>query len=98
MPKLMRVGDTFSGTCNSHGTITGTITGGSPNVKAENKAVARIGDKGTCSCGHVFTIKTGSSLVKADGIGICRVGDNATVDVVGGNLTAQNNPTVVVIS
>lgn len=91
----MRVGDPFVGTCNTHGPITGVITSGSSIATADTKAMARVGDKGDCSCGHKFTITTGSSVVKEGSTGYCRVGDAATVDIVGGNLTAQSSSSVV---
>lgn len=93
--KIMRVGDIFSGSCNTHGIITGTITTGSSTTKANNIAIARVGDRGTCSCGHTFTITSGSNIVKVDGVGICRLGDTATVDIVGGNLIAQSTSSTI---
>jgi uncharacterized Zn-binding protein involved in type VI secretion len=94
MAKIMRQGDTFSGTCSKHGSVTGTIDAGSSIGMVDNKSIARVGDKGTCSCGHKFTITSGSSIVTLEGLGICRVGDTATVDVVGGSLVAvSGSPT-----
>jgi uncharacterized Zn-binding protein involved in type VI secretion len=94
MAKVIRVGDPFSGTCNTHGPVTGTVTSGG-SAKANGQPIARVGDGGTCSCGHTFTITSGSSRVSSDGRGVCRVGDQATVNIVGGTLTAQSGSTTV---
>ncbi len=79
---IARKGDSHSGVCD-HGyiccphSVTGTITAGSINVKANNLDVARVGDAVTHNCPHCGTgsLTSGSSTVKANGIAVARQGD-----------------------
>src|SRR6185312_3383657 len=65
---VARVGDPIT-----HG---GSVTAGSPTVKANGLAVARVGDAVNCAVHGAQTITgTGASTaVKANGIGIARLG------------------------
>lgn len=67
MPKVARVDDTIS-----HG---GEIIEGSPDVEANGKAVARLGDKVKCRVHGTKVIATASETVFANGKGVARIGD-----------------------
>ena len=92
MPGVAGVGDSHSGICGHgfdccpHG-VTGVIAAGSPNVKVNDKFVARLNDPVTHNCPHCGTgnISSASSTVKANGIGVARLGDS--VEYPGGSGT-----------
>jgi uncharacterized Zn-binding protein involved in type VI secretion len=97
-PKIARVGDSFSGHCQVHGNITGTITTGSTLTKDEAKDIARVGDVVTGSCGHKGVIKTGSSLWIDETKAVARVGDTVGIGNPGdridsGTITSGSNLT-----
>ena len=102
MPGVARVGDTHNGICN-HGLkccphkVSGNIVSGSPNVMANGKPVARLGDSVVHDCPHCGTgeISSASSTVKANGIGVARIGDSVVypggsgvIDSCSGNVNA----------
>jgi len=82
MPNVARVSDEHMGIC-SHGlpccphSVVGTIIEGSPNVNANDLAVARLGDPVVHSCPHCGTgnVASSSGTVKANGMGVAREGD-----------------------
>ena len=67
MAKVIRVGDP-----GSHG---GSVTTGSPDVIANGKAVARVGDTYACPIHGSNPIATGSGDTFANGKAVARVGD-----------------------
>lgn len=69
-----RLGDKVSGTCSAHGAQNGTIVTASSNVMANNRAVARIGDKVSLECGHRAVIVTSSPDVTSNRLH-ARLGD-----------------------
>jgi len=78
-----RLGDEVSGRCFGHsgGPIKkGTIVTASPNVKANDRAVARIGDKVNLECGHRAVIVGGSPDVKTNDRQHARLGDRVEGD------------------
>lgn len=90
MSGVARVGDRHEGTCNHYfpccpHLVSGSIVKGSPNVKANGKQVARLGDEVDNNCPHcgIGWISSSSSTVKANGIGVARIGD--TVEYPGGS-------------
>jgi uncharacterized Zn-binding protein involved in type VI secretion len=93
MPAVARVGDQHSGVC-SHGLpccphgVSGPIVQGSPDVFANGKAVARLGDSITHSCPHCGTgnVSSASGTVKANSKGVARVGDSVTYPGGGGTI------------
>jgi uncharacterized Zn-binding protein involved in type VI secretion len=76
---VVLVGQVIHGTCSVHGAITLSFTVGSPTTDVNGSAVVRIGDTGTCSCGHTCKAVTGSTNVFADGIGVHRQDDTGNV-------------------
>jgi len=88
MPQVARVGDV-----SSHG---GTVSSGSPTVKAGGLPVIRAGDMHVCPIpGHGTTPFTSSSTRKANGKSIVRAG----VDVCGcGATIVAGAPTVNITS
>lgn len=68
MPKIIRVGDP-----GSHG---GEVTTGSPDVFANNKQVARVGDTYNCPIHGPNEITSGSPDVFANDQAVARVGDD----------------------
>jgi uncharacterized Zn-binding protein involved in type VI secretion len=95
MPSLARKGDPHSGVC-SHGLpccphgVSGVISAGSPDVNANGKPVARLGDSVTHSCPHCGTgvVSSASGTVKANGIGVARAGDSVTYPGGGGTINS----------
>ena len=85
MPAAARVGDTHEGVC-SHGlsccphNVKGTIIGGSPNVKVNGSAAARLLDPVAHNCPHCGTgyISSASGTVFINGLGAAREGDAVT--------------------
>ena len=55
---IAKVGDVVSGTCNTHGATTGTVTTGSATVFCDGQSVAYEGCSATLSCGHTATLRT----------------------------------------
>jgi maltoporin len=90
----MRIGDTGTGTCSTHGavSIVFTATSGNMTDTTNNKAVVRVGDTGIASCGATITATTGSSLVTNAGAAIHRVGDTGTISH-GGTFTSTTSTT-----
>ena len=79
---IVRVSDQISGTCNAHSppcSVTGIWDTGSPSSIDQGKAIVRIGDTGTASCGHSFFAVTGSSVMTCEGIGEVRIGDQVNI-------------------
>jgi uncharacterized Zn-binding protein involved in type VI secretion len=68
MARIARVGDKTS-----HG---GAILSGSSDVKANNKAEARVGDPVSCPTHGTNTIVGGSSTVSANNKKKARIGDS----------------------
>lgn len=68
MPKVVRVGDP-----GSHG---GSVVTGSPNVYANGKKVARVGDTYACPIHGPNPIVSGSPDAYANGVKVARVGDS----------------------
>lgn len=89
MAKATRVGDQGAGVCYLHVvpvSFVTTFNQGDPKVNVDGKAVMRVGDFGSASCGHTTRALTGSSTVSgSNGQGIHRVGD--TGEIVGGGGT-----------
>lgn len=56
------------------GHVGGVIVQGSPNVSANDRPVARVGDAIACGCGTTDTIVTGARMVEADSRPVARVG------------------------
>ncbi|WP_458789283.1 PAAR domain-containing protein [Adonisia turfae] len=67
MPKVVRVGDS-----GSHG---GQIVTGSPTLRADAQAVARVGDTYNCPEHGPNPIVEGSPTLRAEGRAVARVGD-----------------------
>jgi uncharacterized Zn-binding protein involved in type VI secretion len=87
MPAVARLTDIWSGICCCHPPIpcvamTGQIITGSPNIKCENKAQARLTDMTIGNCGHTGFIVTSSSTVFANNLGKALLGSQ----VVGCNI------------
>ena len=68
MPHIVRLGDT-----STHG---GTVTSASPDVRAEGKFVARLGDTFLCPAHGARVIASASAGRRANGRGIARHGDS----------------------
>jgi len=88
MAALTRIGDTGTGSCNSHDDstpYTTTFTSGAATVFANNIAVCVVGSVGSSTCGHETVAATGSSNVFAENVAVHRVGD---VGANGGPYTA----------
>jgi uncharacterized Zn-binding protein involved in type VI secretion len=82
---VCRIGDTTNGICyhSSHDdpiAKTGSITGGSTNVFANTKGIARNGDIITASCGHTGIITGTSGNVYVNGKQIAKIGSTFTGD------------------
>ena len=78
MPNVAFIGSVFKAVCCCHDgciDVTGVIVSGSPTVFACNPSVARIGDIGIASCGHIAVIVTGSATVFTNSISTARIGD-----------------------
>ena len=91
---ISRVGDTATGICYAHKnpiSVTGIVTSGASSVTCEGKAVARIGDQVTFSCGHIGVISTCSSSSKVEGLGIARVGDSVTGSMIATLVSGSGN-------
>lgn len=75
---VARQNDIVIGDCEIHGpNIKGKITSSSPNVEANGRGVARIGDKVKAECGHVSTIVSGSTSEKPNNkLGIAHQNSN----------------------
>lgn len=75
---ICRLGDLASGVCLGHGSPTGWVgptTTASAGFTCDGIPVCTIGDVGTTSCGHTFTITTGSAVCTGvNGQYIARVG------------------------
>ena len=90
--KLARVGDTASGTCDSHDhtlTVDGTITS-SQNTTVfdkDNVPFALVGDIVTFSCTHTGIILDGTSIVTVKGIPVAVEGSNVGTGT--GNIIAK---------
>ncbi|QRD62776.1 PAAR domain-containing protein (plasmid) [Xanthomonas citri pv. citri] len=68
MRMLIVVGDKHSGG--------GSVVSGSPDTDIDGKAVARVGDKATCTkCKGVFPIVSGDPTLVIDGKPVARHGD-----------------------
>jgi len=81
MPKVARIGDTWTGICKCHPTpipMTGIIISGSPDTFSEGKAIARVGDITIGTCGHTGVIITGSTINKSNGKFKAIVGSQVT--------------------
>ena len=97
MPGVARLGDQHSGIC-SHGLpccphkVTGVISSASPDVNANGKGVARLGDAVIHSCPHCGTgvVSSASSTVKANGISVARLGDSVTYPGGGGTIISAS--------
>ena len=97
MPAVARKGDQHEGIC-SHGllccphSVSGTITGSSPDVYTNGVPVARLGDAVVHNCPHCGTgeISSASSKVFANGIGVARLGDSVTYPGGGGTITSAS--------
>ena len=79
---IVRVGDQIKGTCPAHNhpiDVTGTWDTGSGISTTEGKAMVRVGDTGTASCGHSFFAVTGSSVMTSEGKNIVCVGDEVNI-------------------
>jgi uncharacterized Zn-binding protein involved in type VI secretion len=77
-----RLGDRVTGVCKGHNgspTVNGTIVTGSPDVKANDLPVARIGDKVKLDCGHNAVIVGSSSDVTSNRLH-ARLGDKVAGD------------------
>ena len=94
---IVRVGDQISGTCNAHNpprSVTGVWENGSPNSTDQGRAMIRVGDTGTASCGHSFFAVSGSSVMFSEGLAVMRVSD--PVNIQGGSgvcVTGSNTDT-----
>ncbi|MCL2201270.1 MAG: PAAR domain-containing protein [Oscillospiraceae bacterium] len=95
MGQVARRTDTHRGVCD-HGegccphSVSGTITGGSPNVTVGGLGVARMDDPVTHSCPHCGTgrISSASGSVTVNGRGAARVGDSVTYPGGSGTITS----------
>ena len=73
---IARLNDQTMGNCSEHGNdIGGKITSASPNVTANSRGVARLGDKVLADCGHEAVIITASPTVSANQRGVARLSD-----------------------
>jgi len=98
---VVRVDDTFSGQCDHDEEccphdVEGVFIEGSPNVRANERAVVRVGDavSGNCPhCGGAGYAVEGSSIVKANGIPVVRVGDAVSLGG-GGGVATSGSPNV----
>ena len=96
--QIARVGDTTHGTCYRHTkpiTVDGTITTGANGFTGDGKALARVGDTVTASCGHTGIINSGASKATCNGRPIARVGDTFTGDYVGNITSGYGKGTVI---
>lgn len=77
MKFVARLGDKTIGSCEEHGDdIQGTIITASADITANNKPVARLGDKVLAECGHISTIITAGMKTNPNNKGgIARLGD-----------------------
>lgn len=81
-----RVGDEIKGVCNAHSPhrdVTGVWDVGSPSSRSEGRAIVRVGDTGTASCGHSFFGVAGSPLSRSEGRALMRISD--PVNIQGGD-------------
>ncbi len=82
MAQIARVNDSVIASCSVHGSRTGTILTGSGVGDSSSRAIARVGDTGSLTCGHTFIITGGSAIGDILGIKIARVNDS--IQVTGG--------------
>lgn len=80
---VCRLGDTASGMCSNHPSAvpwTGVVTIATGGFTVDGIQVATLGDGGTTSCGHEFTITSASAVCTApNGKKIARKDDEVTV-------------------
>jgi len=90
VPKVARKGDNVRYQCQIGNDIhsgTGSISGGSPDVKAEGQNVARDGDPVNCGpCGTGTIRATGTT--KVNGRKIALVGDSVNLPTGSGTITS----------
>lgn len=92
-----RLGDQVSGRCFGHAggpIFKGVIVTASSNVKANDRLIARIGDKVDLECGHKAVIVGSSPDVKTNDRQNARFGDTVAGDGVvyqGEIITASSN-------
>ena len=95
--QVVVVGSLASGTCNAHATPqdwTGQVLSGVPLLTVTGQSISRVGDLGSCSCGHAFRISqaSGSLLSTPPGVPVSVVGD--AVEVVDGSGTVVGSGTI----
>ena len=101
MPGFARKGDIHSGICD-HGqrccphSVSGTITGHSPDTFANGIEVARLNDSVEHSCPHCGTghVSSASGDVKANGIGVARLGDSVSYPGGGGTIDSASSDVI----
>lgn len=91
---IARIGDSWSGTCSIHGSVTGIIVGGSGLTLDESKQVARVGDQVIATCGHTGQIVTGSGLTLDESKQVARIGDQIAGSTLSGQITTGSSLTM----
>ena len=102
MPAAARVTDEHRGVC-GHGepccphSVAGTITQGSPNVRVNGLAAARLGDPVAHDCPHCGTghISSGSGTVRVNGAPAARIGDSVAYPGGSGIITTASGNVAV---
>lgn len=93
---IARLNDKTIGDCSEHGpNIKGRIVSASGNTNANNRRVARLGDKVEAECGHTAKIVTASSNTNPNFKGAARLNDKVGDSPYTGRIITASGDTFV---